>query len=82
MSDLQTTEEHQTKIKYFGAGLMPVLSSNWRNVGSRALNFSSGHSSSDDAEKALAITVGLLAGVAVLIVFAAFLRKAFGGKGK
>ncbi|KAI3997654.1 hypothetical protein MKX01_011071 [Papaver californicum] len=42
----------------------------------------SGHSSSDDAEKALAITVGLLAGVAVLIVFAAFLRKAFGGKGK
>ncbi|MCL7025681.1 hypothetical protein MKW94_030469 [Papaver nudicaule] len=42
----------------------------------------SGRSSSDDAEKALAITVGLLAGVAVLIVFAAFLRKAFGGKGK
>ncbi|KAI3946474.1 hypothetical protein MKX01_017690 [Papaver californicum] len=50
--------------------------------GSSSSSSGSGHSSSDDAEKALAITIGLLAGVAVLIVFAAFLRKAFGGKGK
>ncbi|KAI3866205.1 hypothetical protein MKX03_006759 [Papaver bracteatum] len=65
-------------VRYSAGG----VDDQYRGGGSSSSSGGSGHSSSDDAEKALAITVGLLAGVAVLIVFAAFLRKAFGGKGK
>ncbi|KAF5184432.1 Cysteine-rich repeat secretory protein like, partial [Thalictrum thalictroides] len=37
-------------------------------------------SSSNDGERAFAITIGLLAGVALIIVFLSFLRKVVGGK--
>ncbi|KAI4299609.1 hypothetical protein L6164_033051 [Bauhinia variegata] len=38
--------------------------------------------SSNEGEKTFAIIVGLLAGVALLIIFLVFLRRAFGGEGK
>ncbi|KAI6670627.1 hypothetical protein NL676_005512 [Syzygium grande] len=38
--------------------------------------------STDEGSKAFAIIVGLLAGVALLIIFVAFIRKAFEGNGK
>ncbi|XP_058108281.1 plasmodesmata-located protein 6-like [Magnolia sinica] len=42
-----------------------------------------GDSSDDEAGKTFAIIIGLLAGVALIVVFLSFLRKAFdGGKGK
>ncbi|CAK7339002.1 unnamed protein product [Dovyalis caffra] len=37
---------------------------------------------SNDGEKTFAIIVGLLAGVAIVIIFLAFLRRVFGGNGK
>ncbi|MFS7969794.1 hypothetical protein Hanom_Chr09g00813371 [Helianthus anomalus] len=36
----------------------------------------------DEAEKTFAIIVGLLAGVALIIIFLTFMRKAFGRHGK
>ncbi|PIA26668.1 hypothetical protein AQUCO_09100079v1 [Aquilegia coerulea] len=42
---------------------------------------SGGSSSSNDGERAFAITIGLLAGVALIIVFLSFIRKVVGGKG-
>lgn len=39
-------------------------------------------SSSDDAEKTFAIIIGLLAGVALIIIFLTFIRKMFEGNGK
>ncbi|KAL5570908.1 hypothetical protein UlMin_020505 [Ulmus minor] len=38
--------------------------------------------SSNEGEKTFAIIIGLLAGVALLIIFLAFIRKVFGGSGK
>ena len=39
-------------------------------------------SSHNDGEKTFAIIVGLLAGVALLIIFLTFMRKVFEGSGK
>ncbi|XP_057970273.1 plasmodesmata-located protein 7 [Malania oleifera] len=40
------------------------------------------HDSSDEGQKTFAIIIGLFAGVALLIIFLSFLRKAFEGNGK
>lgn len=40
------------------------------------------HDDHDEAEKTFAIIIGLLAGVALIIIFLTFMRKVFGGKGK
>ncbi|XP_077234524.1 plasmodesmata-located protein 7 [Tasmannia lanceolata] len=45
-------------------------------------NKGSGSDSEDETGKTLAILIGLLAGVALIIVFLSFIRKAFEGKGK
>lgn len=46
--------------------------------------YSKGHhdKSINDSEKTFAVIIGLLAGVALLIVFLTFVRKVFGGNGK
>ena len=38
--------------------------------------------SHSDSEKTFAIIIGLLAGVALIIIFATFMRRVFGGNGK
>ncbi|KAL6285150.1 hypothetical protein ACE6H2_009540 [Prunus campanulata] len=47
-------------------------------------SYSKGHhdKSINDSEKTFAVIIGLLAGVALLIVFLTFVRKVFGGNGK
>lgn len=40
------------------------------------------HGDHDEAEKTFAIIIGLLAGVALIIIFLTFMRKAFGRNGK
>lgn len=45
------------------------------------LKLHAGGKSSDDGEKTFAIIVGLLAGVALLIIFLTFVRKVFEGPG-
>lgn len=42
----------------------------------------SGNSDHNDAEKTFAIVIGLLAGVALIIIFLTFVRKVIGGNGK
>lgn len=37
--------------------------------------------STNDSEKTFAVIIGLLAGVALLIIFLTFVRKVFGGNG-
>lgn len=46
--------------------------------------YSKGHNdhSNNDAEKTFAIIIGLLAGVALIIIFLTFIRKVMGGEGK
>ncbi|KAK1404156.1 Cysteine-rich repeat secretory protein 60 [Heracleum sosnowskyi] len=50
--------------------------------GARAYTKSNHGNSHSDGEKTFAIIIGLLAGVALVIIFLTFLKKVFGGQGK
>ncbi|XP_057433914.1 plasmodesmata-located protein 7 isoform X2 [Lotus japonicus] len=54
----------------------------YSNAGAHAYTKAHGKSNNSDGEKTFAIIIGLLAGVAILVIFLAFVRRICGGQGK
>ncbi|EYU30895.1 hypothetical protein ABFS82_08G216300 [Erythranthe guttata] len=67
----------------FGDMFLSKCYARYSTSGAHAYTRSNDHGSShSDSEKTFAIIIGLLAGVALLIIFLTFVRRIFGGNGK
>ncbi|CAH1429819.1 unnamed protein product [Lactuca virosa] len=66
----------------FGDMFLAKCYARYSTSGAHAYASSHHHDGHDEAEKTFAIIIGLLAGVALIIIFLTFMRKAFGRNGK